>query len=172
MLQTLRKDLRAALKRDPAAVSRLQVILFYPGFHSIVMHRIAHQLYLWKLYLLAHFVSWFSRFFTGIEIHPAARISEGFFIDHGMGVVIGETTCIGRNVTLYQGVVLGGTGKERNNRHPDVDDGAMIGAGAKVLGPIKIGKDSKVGAGAVVLEDVPPHCTVVGIPAEIVGGSN
>ncbi len=165
---TLKDDLRAALQRDPAAVSPLQVILFYPGFHAIVLHRLAHRLHEKGLFWLPHFISWFSRFLTGVEIHPGARIGKGFFIDHGMGVVIGETTRIGTNVTLYQGAVLGGIGRNRGKRHPDIADRVMIGAGAKVLGPVEVGEGSKVGAGAVLLQSIPPGSTAVGVPAEVV----
>src|SRR5690606_34218189 len=143
-------------------------VLLYPGFHALVLHRVAHGLWRRRLYLLARILAHFSRFLTGIEIHPAARIGPGCFIDHGMGVVIGETTEIGENVTLYQGVTLGGTGTERGKRHPTLGSNVVVGAGAKVLGNIKLGNNVKVGAGSVVVHNVPDLCTVVGVPAEIV----
>jgi serine O-acetyltransferase len=168
MFDTLKKDIQAALDRDPAATSVLEVILAYPGFHAICFHRIAHWLHRKRLRLLARLLSHVSRLLTGIEIHPGAKIGSGFFIDHGMGVVIGETTEIGDNVTLYQGVTLGGTGKERGKRHPTIGDNVVIAAGATVLGAITVGDNSVVGAGAVVIRPVPPNCTVVGVPGRIV----
>ncbi len=168
MFAALKQDMRAALRSDPAALSALQVIMFYPGFHAVVLHRVAHRLHRWGLFLPSQFVSWFNRLFTGVEIHPGAEIAGGFFIDHGMGVVIGETTRIGRGVTLYPGVVLGGVGHDRGKRHPDVGEGALIGAGAKVLGAVRIGSGARIGAGAVVLESVPPGATAVGVPAQVV----
>jgi len=168
LLSALKDDLRAALERDPAAVSPLQVMMFYPGFHAIVLHRLAHRLHNGGLFWLPHMISWLNRFFTGVEIHPGAQIEKGFFIDHGMGVVIGETTRIGSHVTLYQGTVLGGVGRERGKRHPDIANRVMVGAGAKVLGPIRVGEDSKVGAGAVLLQSIPPGSTAVGVPAQVV----
>ena len=170
MLQRVRKDLHAAFDNDPAAKSKTQVILLYPGFQAILLHRIAHQFHCWGLFWIPHIIARLNRFITGIEIHPAAEIGAGFFIDHGMGTVIGETTQIGENVTLYQGVVLGGTGKEQGKRHPTIEDGVLVGAGAMVLGPITIGARSKVGANSVVLKSVPPDSTVVGIPGKIVKG--
>lgn len=168
MLNTLMEDIKVVFERDPAAKSVLEVILCYPGFHAILMHRIAHWFYKKNLLLIARIISQINRFITGIEIHPGARIGKGFFIDHGMGIVIGETAEIGDNVTLYQGVTLGGTGKEKGKRHPTLGNNIVVGAGAKVLGPLKIGDNSKVGAGAVVLKDVPPNSTVVGIPGKAV----
>ncbi|HHU64046.1 MAG TPA: serine O-acetyltransferase [Clostridiales bacterium] len=168
MFERLKKDIEAVLSRDPAARNALEVVLCYPGFHAIVMHRFAHFLYKKNLKLLARIVSQINRFFTGIEIHPAALIGEGLFIDHGMGVVIGETTEIGDNVTIYQGATLGGTGKETGKRHPTIGNNVVISSGAKILGPFKVGDNSKIGAGAVVLKEVPPNCTVVGVPGRIV----
>ncbi len=163
-----KKDIDAVLTRDPAAKSRLEVILCYPGLQAIRAHRRAHKHYLKGRLLLARLISQHSRNRTGIEIHPGARIGDGLFIDHGDGVVIGETAEIGDNVTIYQGVTLGGTGKETGKRHPNIGNGVTIGAGAKILGPITIGDNSKVGAGAIVLKDVPPNCTVVGNPGRVV----
>lgn len=168
LLKTIKEDIKVVFERDPAARSIIEVVLCYPGFHAILMHRIAHFFYQKKLFLIARIISQISRFFTGIEIHPGAKIGKGFFIDHGMGVVIGETTEIGDNVTLYQGVTLGGTGKDKGKRHPTLGNNIVVGAGAKVLGPIKIGDNSKIGAGAVVLKDVPPNSTVVGVPGKAV----
>ncbi len=168
MIAELRADLAAVLERDPACRSRLEAWLCYPGFHALLLHRVAHALFRRRLRLLGRLLSEFSRWLTGVEIHPGARIGRGVFIDHGMGVVIGETAEIGDDVTLYQGVTLGGTGKERGKRHPTVGRGAMVGVGAKVLGNIVIGENCKIGAGAVVVHSVPPNCTVVGIPGRIV----
>ncbi|TSB44644.1 serine O-acetyltransferase [Alkalicoccobacillus porphyridii] len=161
-------DVDVVFAQDPAARSRLEVIFTYSGVHAIWSHRIAHGLWNIKLYFLAKLLSQISRFFTGIEIHPAAVIGQRLFIDHGMGVVIGETCEIGNNVTIYQGVTLGGTGKEKGKRHPTVEDGVMISSGAKVLGSFTIGEHSRIGAGSVVLKEVPPNSTVVGIPGRIV----
>jgi len=155
-------------EQDPAARSYLEVILTYSGLHAIWAHRIAHWLYKRRFFFLARLISQISRFFTGIEIHPGAKIGRRFFIDHGMGVVIGETCEIGDNVTIYQGVTLGGTGKEKGKRHPTIKDNVLIATGAKVLGSITIGENSKIGAGSVVLKDVPPNSTVVGIPGKVV----
>jgi len=168
MTSYLRSDIDAAMKRDPAARSRFEVFLCYPGIKAIASHRIAHWLYNKKFRFVARLISQMSRFFTGIEIHPGAKIGRGFFIDHGMGVVIGETCEIGDNVTLYQGVTLGGTGKDTGKRHPTIGSNVMIGAGAKVLGPFRVGDGSKIGAGAIVLKEVPPGCTVVGNPGHII----
>jgi serine O-acetyltransferase len=168
MFKTMKEDIEAVFEQDPAARSYLEVILTYSGLHAIWAHRIAHALFKRKFYFLARVISQVSRFFTGIEIHPGAKIGRKLFIDHGMGVVIGETCEIGDNVTLYQGVTLGGTGKEKGKRHPTVKDNALIATGAKVLGSITIGENSKIGAGSVVLKDVPPNSTVVGIPGRIV----
>lgn len=168
MFGRIKKDIQAVFERDPAARSTLEILLTYPGIHAIIMHRIAHWFYQRKMFLIARIISQISRFFTGIEIHPGAKIGTGLFIDHGMGVVIGETTEIGDNVTIYQGVTLGGTGKEKGKRHPTIGNNVVISAGAKVLGSIKIGDNVKIGAGSVVLRDVPSNCTVVGVPGRIV----
>jgi serine O-acetyltransferase len=157
------------LNKDPAAKNLFEVIICYPSLYAIVMYHIAHKLYLKKRYILANMISKKARRKTGIEIHPGAKIGNGLFIDHGMGVVIGETAEVGNNVTMYHGATLGATGNEKEiKRHPTVEDDVMIGAGAKILGPIVIGKGSKIGANAVVLKDVPPYSTVVGIPGRIV----
>ena len=162
------EDIRAALERDPAARNGLEILLCYPGVWAQMLHRPAHWLYRHKLKLLARMISQCARFFTGIEIHPGAVIGHRCFIDHGMAVVIGETTEIGDDVTIYQGVTLGGTGKDVGKRHPTIGNRVMIASGAKVLGPFHVGDDAKIGAGSVVLEEVPPDCTVVGIPGKIV----
>lgn len=156
------------MQHDPAARNKLEVILTYSGFHAIVFYRLAHFLHIHRYFLLARIISQLTRFFTGIEIHPGATIGAGFCIDHGSGVVIGETTVIGENVLIYQGVTLGGTGKEKGKRHPTIEDGVMISAGAKVLGPFTVGKNAKIGAGSIVLKEVPPCATVVGIPGRVV----
>jgi len=166
--QKIKRDFNAALSMDPAATSRLEVALTYAGFHALLFYRVAHWLCTKRIPFFPRALSQFARFITGIEIHPCARIGSGLFIDHGMGVVIGETTEIGDNVTLFQGVTLGGTGKQRGKRHPTLGSHVVVGAGAKVLGPIVIGDYVKVGANAVVLQDVPDHSTVVGIPGRIV----
>lgn len=168
MFKTIKEDIEVVFDQDPAAKSYLEVILTYSGLHAIWAHRIAHWFYRKRLYFIARLISQISRFFTGIEIHPGAKIGKRLFIDHGMGVVIGETCEIGDNVTIYQGVTLGGTGKEKGKRHPRVKDNALIASGAKVLGNITIGENAKIGAGAVVLKDVPPNSTVVGIPGRVV----
>lgn len=163
------KDTVQAVKdRDPAARSTAEILLLYSGVHAILSHRLAHKLQEDKHYFSARLVSQVSRHLTGIEIHPGAKIGKGFFIDHGMGVVIGETTEIGDNCTLYQGVTLGGTGKDVGKRHPTLGDNVMVGAGAKVLGPLEIGSNSKIAANAVVLHPVPENSTAVGIPAKVV----
>ena len=165
------RDYKACFERDPAARTPfgvLEVLLLYSGLHATTLHRINHFLHSLKIPFIPRLLSQLARFFTGIEIHPGAKIGPGFFIDHGMGVVIGETTEIGENVTLYQGVTLGGTGTERGKRHPTLGNNVVIGAGAKVLGNIKIGNHVKIGAGSVVVHPVPDNCTVVGVPAEIV----
>lgn len=164
----MKEDIQCILQHDPAAPGTLEVVLTYSGLHAVWSHAIAHKLYKRKLFFLARIVSQVSRFFTGIEIHPGATIGRRFFIDHGMGVVIGETCEIGNDVTIYQGVTLGGTGNEKGKRHPTVHDNVLIASGAKVLGSIVIGENSKVGAGSVVLKDVPPDSTVVGIPGTVV----
>ncbi|ADG81156.1 serine O-acetyltransferase [Thermincola ferriacetica] len=168
MFRRIRNDIKVIFDRDPAAKSLLEVILCYPGLHAILLHRVAHYLYKKGLVVLPRLISQFSRWLTGIEIHPGAQIGDGFFIDHGTGVVIGETTIIGNNVTIYQGVTLGGTGKEKGKRHPTIGNNVVISAGAKVLGNIKIGDNTKIGAGSVVLRDTPPNTTVVGVPGKVV----
>jgi serine O-acetyltransferase len=170
-LYAIYRDFKACFERDPAARTPLgffEVLLLYPGFHAVSFHRINHFLHALKIPFLPRAFSQLARLLTGIEIHPGATIAPGFFIDHGMGVVIGETTEIGENVTLYQGVTLGGTGAERGKRHPTLGNNVVVGAGAKVLGNIKIGNHVKIGAGSVVVHAVPDNCTVVGVPAEIV----
>lgn len=164
----IKKDLEAAKKHDPAARNSLEIILAYSGFHALIMYRFAHFLYVHNYRLIARIISTLARWLTGIEIHPAAQIGCGVFIDHGAGVVIGETAVVGNNVTIYQGVTLGGTGKDKGKRHPTIEDGVMISAGAKVLGPFTVGKNAKIGAGSVVLKEVPANATVVGVPAKIV----
>jgi len=164
----IKEDIKTIYEKDPAATSLLEVLLCYPGFHALFMHRIAHKLRYWHIPLIPRLLSHITRFLTGIEIHPGAAIGRRFFIDHGMGVVIGETTIIKDDVLLYQGVTLGGTGKEHGKRHPTLMSGVVVGAGAKVLGNITIGENVRIGAGSVVIEDVPEHSTVVGIPARIV----
>ena len=161
------KEIKAAQQKDPAAKGLLEVILLYQGLHALIGHRIAHYFYKMRLFFFARLVSQISRQMTGIEIHPGAQIGQGFFIDHGMGVVIGETAIIGDNVLLYQGVTLGGTGLEKGKRHPTIGSNVVIGAGAKVLGNITIGDNSYIGANSVVIKDVPPNSTVVGIPGKI-----
>jgi len=169
MFNRIRKDIQAALERDPAARSSIEVLLCYPGLHALILHRIAHSLWHAGLHLIARLLSQYARFVTGIEIHPGATIGEGVFIDHGMGVVIGETAVVGDGCTLYQGVTLGGTGKERGKRHPTLGNNVVAGAGAKILGNITIGDGAAVGAGAVVLKPVPPNATAVGVPATVTG---
>jgi len=164
----VREDIKAVLERDPAARNPVEVFLCYPGLHAVWAHRVNHRLWRMGLKTLARLGSHISRFWTGIEIHPAAQIGRRFFIDHGMGVVIGETTVIGDDVTIYQHVTLGGTGKRKDKRHPTLEDGVVIGAGAKILGNITIGQRSQVGSGSVVVKDIPPNCTVVGIPGKII----
>lgn len=164
----MKEDIQCIFEQDPAARSVFEVVLTYSGLHALWAHRVAHALYKNKLLFLARVVSQVSRFFTGIEIHPGAKIGRRFFIDHGMGVVIGETCEIGDDVTIYQGVTLGGTGKEKGKRHPTLGNNVLVASGAKVLGSITIGENSKVGAGSVVLKDVPNDSTVVGIPGSVV----
>ena len=170
MLGGMRGDVQAVLDRDPAAKGRLEVVLCYPGLWAVWSHRVAHRLWRAKLRLPARLLSQFARWVTGIEIHPGAQIGKRLFIDHGMGVVIGETAEVGSDVTLYHGVTLGGTSLKRGKRHPTLEDGVVVGAGAKVLGPITIGKGSRVGANAVVVKPVPAESVVVGVPGEIVAG--
>ncbi len=161
-------DVEAVKSRDPAAKNGVEIVLLYSGVHALLAYRVSHKLYLSKHYFSARFVSQLTRFLTGIEIHPGATIGKGLFIDHGMGVVIGETAEIGDNCTIYQGVTLGGTGKDVGKRHPTLGDNVMVGSGAKVLGPVNIGSNSKVASGAVVLDDIPSESTAVGIPARVV----
>ena len=168
IFKRMKEDMDVVFEQDPAARTYLEVFLTYSGLHAIWAHRIAHALYKRKLYFIARAISQISRFFTGIEIHPGAVIGRRFFIDHGMGVVIGETCEIGDDVTIYQGVTLGGTGHEKGKRQPTIKDNVLIATGAKVLGSITIGENSKIGGGSVVLKDVPPNSTVVGIPGRIV----
>ncbi|AWZ49039.1 serine O-acetyltransferase [Clostridiaceae bacterium 14S0207] len=165
MFKTLIYDLDNILKKDPAARNKLEVFLLYPSVHAIIMYRITHFLYTKNLFFLSRLLSQISRFFTGIEIHPGAKIGKGFFIDHGMGVVIGETAEVGDNVTLFHGTTLGGTGKDKGKRHPTLGNNVIVGSGAKILGPINIGNNVKIGANAVVLKEVPDDATAVGIPA-------
>lgn len=166
--KTVSSYIKAVLKRDPAARNVLEVLLCYPGVWALIWHRPAHFLFKHHLKLIARIISQLSRWFNGIEIHPGAEIGKGCFIDHGMAVVIGETSIIGDDVTIYQGVTLGGTGKDEGKRHPTIGDRVIVSSGAKVLGPFTVGHDTKIGAGSVVLEEIPPHCTVVGIPGKIV----
>ncbi len=168
MLKELREEVALIRDRDPAARSSLEVILTYSGLHAIAAYRLSHKLLKAGFPTLARIVSQVAKFFTGIEIHPGATIGRGLFIDHGMGVVIGETTVIGDNCTLYQGVTLGGTGKDRGKRHPTLGNNVTVGAGAKVLGPFKVGDNAKIAAGAVVLKEVPANATAVGVPARVV----
>ena len=170
-VKNIKDEIQIIRERDPAIHSSMEVFL-YPSFRVMLHYRLAHKLYLKKHYFLARYISQRAVRKTGIEIHPGAQIGSGFFIDHGSGVIIGETTIIGNNVTLYQGVTLGGTGKETGKRHPTIEDNVMISAGAKVLGSFTIGAGSKIGAGSVVLEEVPPNCTVVGVPGRIVKREN
>ena len=168
IFKSLREDIRSIFDRDPAARSTLEIVTCYPGVHAMLFHRVAHRLWAWHFYWLARFVSHISRFLTGIEIHPGATIGRRFFIDHGMGVVIGETAVIEDDVTLYHGVTLGGTSWNKGRRHPTLKSGVVIGAGAKVLGPITIGAGARVGSDAVVVKDVPAGATAVGNPARII----
>jgi len=168
LIESIRKDIKAALKRDPAATSTVEVILTYPGLHARQFHRLSHWLYNQRLRLIARLLSHMGRAVTGIEIHPAAKIGQGLFIDHGMGVVIGETTEIGDNCHLYQGVTLGGTSTKRKKRHPTLGNNVVVGAGAKLIGAITVGDNAKIGAGSVVVSNVPPNATVVGVPGHVV----
>ena len=173
MFDRIREDISCVRDRDPAATSAASVLLNYPGLHAIWVHRVTNWLWVRGRKGFSRWLSQVARFFTGVEIHPGAVIGERFFIDHGMGVVIGETTVIGDDVTIYQGVTLGGTGKETGKRHPTLEDCVVVGVGAAVLGNITVGRGSKVGGGAVVIDEVPPNCTVVGVPGRVVmrGGS-
>jgi len=168
MFGTLREQIDTIMREDPAAKSWLEVCLCYPGLHAVLFQRLAHRLYRWKMPVVGRFINQFSRWLTGVDIHPGARIGRRLFIDHGTGVVIGETAVVGDDCLIYQGVTLGGTGKEKGKRHPTIGNRVIIGAGAKILGNITIGDDVRVGAGSVVLKSVPPHSTVVGIPGRIV----
>src|SRR5881296_892953 len=167
MLAAIRRDIRAVLERDPAARSTLEVLLCYPGVHALAFHRLAHAIWRRGWTVPARFVSHVSRFLTGIEIHPAAKLGPGLFIDHGMGVVIGETAEVGENVTLLQGVTLGGTSLKREKRHPTLGNNVVVGAGAKIIGGFKIGDGSRIGAGSVVVREVPPNSVVVGVPGRV-----
>jgi len=169
MFQAVREQLDTVFRRDPAAKSTIEIVLCYPGFHAILLHRLAHGLYERNWFTLARVISQFSRALTGIEIHPGARIGRRFFIDHGMGVVIGETSEVGDDVLMYQGVTLGGTGKDTGKRHPTIGNDVVIGTGAKILGNIRVGDHVKIGAGSVVIRPVPDRSTVVGVPGRVVG---
>ncbi len=168
LITSIRNDIKAAFEHDPAAISTIEVLFAYPGFHARQFHRLAHTLFQWHIPVLPRLVSHTNRFLTGIEIHPGAKIGEGLFIDHGMGVVIGETSEIGDNVTLYQGVTLGGTSHQRTKRHPTLGNSVVVGVGAQVIGNITIGDNAKVGAGSVVVTSVPANATVVGVPGRVV----
>lgn len=168
MFDGIKEDIKAVFDRDPAVRSVVEVIFCYPGFHAMLFYRVAHALWVRKFYFLGRFISHLGRFFTGIEIHPGARIGRGFFIDHGMGVVIGETAEIGDNCTLYHGVTLGGTSWAKEKRHPTLGNNVIIGSGAKVLGPFTVGDNSKIGSNSVVVKEVPPNSTVVGVPGRMV----
>jgi serine O-acetyltransferase len=168
LIRSIRSDIRAVFEHDPAAKNAWEIIFLYPGFHARQFHRLSHTLWNWHWPFFPRLVSQIGRFFTGIEIHPGARIGEGFFIDHGMGVVIGETSEIGDNVAIYQGVTLGGTSLLKKKRHPTLGNNVVVGAGAKLIGAIIIGDDVKIGAGSVVVTSVPPHTTVVGVPGRVV----
>ena len=168
MFNTLRYDIQSILQRDPAARNGFEVFFLYSGFHALIWYRISHFFYTHKMKFIGRMLSQMGRFFTGVEIHPGAQIGKGLMIDHGMGVVIGETTIIGDNCTIYQGVTLGGTGKEKGKRHPTLGNNVMVGSGAKVLGPFTVGDNSNIAAGAVVLDEIPPNSTAVGVPARVV----
>jgi serine O-acetyltransferase len=168
MFETLRRDIQAARDRDPAVRSTLEILFCYPGVHALWLQRLAHWFWMRRFLFVGRFISHVNRFLTGIEIHPAARLGPGLFIDHGMGVVIGETTEVGENVTIYQGVTLGGTSLERKKRHPTIGDNVVIGAGAKILGPFTVGNNSKIGSSSVVVNEVPPNSVVVGVPGRVI----
>lgn len=168
MFDNIKYDLSAIKERDPAARNKIEIFLLYSGFHAVMFYRLSHWFYEHKCFFIARFISQLTRFFTGIEIHPAAKIGKGLMIDHGSGVVIGETTVIGDNCVLYQGVTLGGTGKETGKRHPTLGDNVMVGSGAKVLGPFKVGSNSKIASNAVVLSEIPDNSTAVGVPARVI----
>ncbi|PWB76649.1 MAG: serine O-acetyltransferase [Candidatus Methylomirabilota bacterium] len=168
MFTTLKRDIQAALDRDPAARNALEVLVCYPGLHALYFHRLAHWFWNRNLKTLGRAISHMGRVLTGIEIHPGARLGQGLFIDHGNGVVIGETSEVGEGVTIYQGVTLGGTSLEKKKRHPTIGNGVVIGAGATILGPIKVGNNSRIGSGSVVVKEVPPNCLVVGVPGQVI----
>lgn len=168
MFETLRRDIQAARDRDPAVRSTLEILFCYPGVHALWLQRLAQWFWMRRFLFVGRFISHVNRFLTGIEIHPAARLGPGLFIDHGMGVVIGETTEVGENVTIYQGVTLGGTSLERKKRHPTIGDNVVIGAGAKILGPFTVGDNSKIGSSSVVVNEVPPNSVVVGVPGRVI----
>ena len=172
LIGSIRKDIKAAFEHDPAAISTIELLFTYPGFHARQFHRLAHTLFRWHIPVLPRLVSHISRFLTGIEIHPGANIGDGFFIDHGMGVVIGETSEIGDNVTIYQGVTLGGTSHQRAKRHPTLGNNVVVGVGAQLIGDITIGDNTKVGAGSVVVISVPANATVIGVPGRVVAVRN
>lgn len=168
MFRGLRTDIRAIKERDPAARSSIEVLLLYSGLHALIYYRFSHWCYTHKFFFIARMISQFARFGTGIEIHPGAKIARGVLIDHGAGVVIGETAEVGEGCTIYQGVTLGGTGKDKGKRHPTLGKNVMVGCGAKILGPFKVGDNAKIAAGAVVLESIPDNATAVGVPARVV----
>lgn len=168
MFSRMKEDIDSVFDRDPAARNALEVFFCYPGLHAVWIHRVAHWFWTHELFFLGRFISHIGRFLTGIEIHPGARIGRKFFIDHGMGVVIGETAEIGDNVTLYHGVTLGGVSWEKTKRHPTLEDNVVVGSGAKILGPFTVGRNSKIGSNSVVVKEVPPNSTVVGIPGRVV----
>jgi serine O-acetyltransferase len=172
LVSSFKRDIKAVFEHDPAAINTLEVLLAYPGFHARQFHRLAHTLYRWRVPFFPRLISHIGRFCTGIEIHPGAKIGEGFFIDHGMGVVIGETAEIGENVVLYQGVTLGGTSLQKVKRHPTLGNNVVVGVGAKLIGDITIGENSKIGAGSVVVTSVPANATVVGVPGRVVAIRN
>jgi serine O-acetyltransferase len=172
MIKEILRDIDNISQKDPVRPSRMEVLLCYPGIHAVISHRIAHFFYVRKHRIIARIISQIGRFFTGIEIHPGAKIGKCLFIDHGMGVVVGETAEVGDNVTVFHGVTLGGTGNDSGKRHPTVGDNVLIGAGAKILGPVFVGNNARVGAGAVVLGDVPQNATAVGVPARIIPAKN
>ncbi|MFC1974580.1 serine O-acetyltransferase [Chloroflexota bacterium] len=168
LIASIKRDIKSVFEHDPAAISTLEILLAYPGFHARQSHRLAHTLFRWHIPVLPRMISHISRFITGIEIHPGAKIGEGFFIDHGMGVVIGETAVIGDNVTMYQGVTLGGTSHKRAKRHPTLGNNVVVGVGAQLIGDITIGDNTKVGAGSVVVTSAPANATVVGVPGRVI----
>lgn len=172
LITSIMDDIKTVFDNDPAAVSTIEIVLAYPGFHARQFHRLAHQLWRWHIPVLPRLISHVSRFLTGIEIHPGAKLGNRVFIDHGMGVVIGETSEIGDNVILHQGVTLGGTSRQRIKRHPTLGDSVVVGVGAQLIGAITIGDNTKIGAGSVVVNSVPPHATVVGVPGRVVAVRN